>query len=69
VGPLPIWAAFEQSAGELNGFKNVSCSKRAAGECGMRSTGDAMYPLVYWAGMATFLFWTALSAYSALQGL
>ena len=34
----------------------------------MRSTGDAMYPLVYWAGMATFLFWTALSAYSALQG-
>jgi len=27
-----------------------------------------MYRIVYWAGVATFLLWTAYSAYSALIG-
>jgi len=27
-----------------------------------------MYPVVYWAGVAIFLLWTAYSAYSALIG-
>jgi hypothetical protein len=27
-----------------------------------------MYPLVYWAGLATFLVWSAFSAYSAFHG-
>jgi len=27
-----------------------------------------MYPLFYWAGMATFAVWTALSAFSAFHG-
>jgi hypothetical protein len=27
-----------------------------------------MYRIVYWAGVATFLLWTAYSAYSALTG-
>jgi hypothetical protein len=30
--------------------------------------GGPMYPLVYWAGLATFLVWTAFSAYSAFHG-
>jgi hypothetical protein len=31
--------------------------------------GEAMYPLVYWAGLATFAVWTALSALSAFSAL
>jgi len=27
-----------------------------------------MYPLFYWAGVAIFAVWTALSAFSALHG-
>ncbi|HYU11519.1 MAG TPA: hypothetical protein VEK82_03010 [Stellaceae bacterium] len=30
--------------------------------------GGPMYPLVYWAGLATFLVWSAVSAYSAFHG-
>ncbi len=30
--------------------------------------GGLMYPLVYWAGLATFLVWSAFSAYSAFHG-
>jgi hypothetical protein len=29
----------------------------------------AMYPVVYWVGMATLVVWTAYSAYSAIVGL
>jgi len=28
-----------------------------------------MYPVVYWAGVATLIVWTAYSAYSAIVGL
>jgi hypothetical protein len=28
-----------------------------------------MYPVVYWAGVATLVVWTAYSAYSAIVGL
>jgi len=28
-----------------------------------------MYPVVYWAGLATLVIWTAYSAYSAIVGL
>ena len=31
--------------------------------------GGAMYPVVYWAGLATLVVWTAYSAYSAIVGL
>jgi len=31
--------------------------------------GGAMYPVVYWAGVATLIVWTAYSAYSAIVGL
>jgi hypothetical protein len=31
--------------------------------------GRAMYPFVYWTGMATLVVWTAYSAYSAIIGL
>jgi len=27
-----------------------------------------MYPAIYWAGVATLIFWTAYSAYSAIIG-
>jgi hypothetical protein len=29
----------------------------------------AMYPVVFWAGVATLVVWTAYSAYSAIVGL
>ncbi len=35
----------------------------------MRGRGGRMYSVVYWAGMATLLLWTAYSAYSAIIGL
>jgi hypothetical protein len=38
---------------------------RAAAKC----VGGAMYPVVYWAGMATLVVWMAYSAYSAIVGL
>ena len=30
--------------------------------------GGPMYRLVYWAGLTTFLVWSAFSAYSAFHG-
>jgi hypothetical protein len=36
---------------------------------GGQTPGGAMYPVVYWAGMATLVAWTAYSAYSAIVGL
>jgi hypothetical protein len=31
--------------------------------------GGAMYRVVYWAGLATLVVWSAYSAYSAISGL
>jgi len=36
---------------------------------GARGLAAAMYPAIYWAGIATLVFWTAYSAYSAIIGL
>jgi hypothetical protein len=33
-----------------------------------RGVGIGMYPLLYWAGVATLIVWSAYSAYSALIG-
>jgi hypothetical protein len=39
--------------------------------CGRLRLGGvgAMYPVVYWTGVLTFLVWSAYSAYSAIIGL
>jgi hypothetical protein len=36
--------------------------------CGRVRAGEAMYPLFYWTGLATFLAWAVLSVYSAVHG-
>src|SRR5205814_8422392 len=32
------------------------------------SRGEVMYPLFYWTGLATFVVWAVLSAFSAVHG-
>jgi hypothetical protein len=41
----------------------------AGADLAKRLRGGRMYSVVYWAGMATLLLWTAYSAYSAIIGL
>ena len=36
--------------------------------CSRLCVGKLMYPLFYWAGLATFLAWTVLSVYTAVYG-
>jgi len=36
--------------------------------CGGVRAGEAMYPLFYWTGLATFFVWSVLSVYSAVHG-
>jgi hypothetical protein len=61
--------------GENTGSVRIMRQVRAAVPITGRTRRDAMawggigmYPLLYWAGVATLLVWSAYSAYSALVG-